>query len=249
MANQLLRFVENPPTLRTPNNLLLGADFQMGLHVHLHVAAGADAMFYGDEGDAVLALEEPSVTVEQIFLDAGGGGGAFGCEFLLPEIQIFATSDKGGHVGLDFFLLGIMGLLGGLESGLEAFRLFHQHKLAIFDLNDDLLGILDLVLERGELVVLPCLKLLVLVTEDLILLPLNLKFEFLALDLDLALTRPGRFEAVIGGFEFPFPGCLFTGERRDLRQYGAKFLIAVLEGEEFFDLGEHDNETEGRLLG
>jgi len=249
MAKRSLRFVENPATLRTANNLLLCADFQMGLHVHLHVAAGADAMFDGDEGDAVLALEEPCVTVEQIFLDAGGGGDAFGFEFLLPGIQIFATSDKGSHVGLDLFLLGIMGLLGGLESGLEAFRLFHQHKLSIFDLNDGFLGILDLVLERGELVVLPCLKLLVLVTEDLILLPLDLKFEFLALDFDLALARPCRFEAVIGSFEFPFPGCLLAGECRDLRQHGAKFLIAVLEGEEFFDLGEHDNETEWRLLG
>ena len=81
----------------------------------LHVATGADAMLDGDESDAVLALEEAVVAVEEILVDSSDEAGAFGFEFLLTGIEVLLAGDERGHVGFDFLLLGGMGFLGGLE--------------------------------------------------------------------------------------------------------------------------------------
>ena len=71
-AGGLLRFVENPPTLWAADDFLFSPDFQDGLVGNLHVAASADAVLDGDKRNAVLALEEAVVAVEQILIEALG---------------------------------------------------------------------------------------------------------------------------------------------------------------------------------
>ena len=152
-------------------------------------------------------------------------------------------------MGLDFLLLFVVGDLGGLERGLQVLGFLHEDQLAVFHLNDEFLTRFDLVLERGELVILAGLELLVLVSMDLVLLGLDLDFEFLALNFDLALTSSGGFEPVVGAFQFPLAGGLFGGEGGDFGQDGAKLLIPILKGEEFFDGGEHEDggKEEGKM--
>ena len=94
----LLWLEENPPALRASNDLFLGTHFQGGLHVDLHVATGTDAMLDRDERNPVLALEEPVVTIEEVFFDSVRESWSACFEFFLPCIQIFPTDDEGSHV-------------------------------------------------------------------------------------------------------------------------------------------------------
>ena len=93
--------------------------------------------------------------------------------------------------------------------------------------------------QGGEFLVLAGLELLVLVAGDLVLLGLHLDLEFLAIDLDLPLTCAGCLEAVVGGLEFAVARGFLGGEGGNLGQDGLQLLVAVLEDEEFFDVGAH----------
>ena len=111
----------------------------------LHVAASADLMLNGDKRDAVLALEEAVVPVEEILVEALGEPGALGLEFCLTGLKILFAGREGGHMGLDLLLLSGVGFLSSKKSRFEAFCLFHQNKFPVLECDDRLLRHLDLV--------------------------------------------------------------------------------------------------------
>ena len=138
-------------------------------------------------------------------------------------------------MALDLFLLLGVGVERCLKLWFEALSLLHKNKFPVLDVDDDLLGHLDLVSQGGEFLVLAGLELLVLVAGDLVLLGLHLDLELLAFNLDLPLPCACCLEAVIGGLEFTVAGRLLCRERGDFCEDGPEFLVAVLKGEEFFD--------------
>ncbi len=132
-----------------------------------------------------LALENPPVAGERLLRHG----------LLRLGLLLLRAGELGGHGCAALLELGLPGLGPVLENGQLLLRLadlreallvgFHQLELAVFQRGDLLLGVLDLVVERGELLVLAGLLLLGFVAGDGALLGLDVEVELLAVGLDL----------------------------------------------------------------
>jgi len=88
--------------VQDPSAVLAAHDFFPGFHLrsgrsgYFHVAAGTNAVLYGNHGSVSFAIEEAFELVEQIVVDLSGKGFSLGLKFLLLRSQCFGFGFKIG---------------------------------------------------------------------------------------------------------------------------------------------------------
>jgi uroporphyrinogen III methyltransferase/synthase len=237
--------VEEASALRAGDDFLVGTEGKAGLGGHLHVATRADIVLDGNDGAGVFCFEKALVAFDQILVKPLQELRAGRDHFVDADFQIAVFFTKSGDLGVEFRLFLGMGFVSGCELRGKVLSLLHEDEFLVLDAGDHALGGFNFMGEGRILLVLAGLELLGFVAVDLVALGGNFDFEIFLFDFDGFGTRTGDLEAVSGVLDKFLLGGDLGGDRVEFEAEGAEALIAVLEGEEFFDGFEHGGEIEG----
>ena len=152
------------------------SDLDAGLGGDFHVAAHADFMFEGGDGEPVLGFKEMQVDVADTFFEKLGQPVVFAFELRDAGLQVRLSALQPGQKVFDFLAFFGVGFLRGDNLGVESFDFLHEIELAIFERGDDLFGGFDFVGESGVFLVSSRLELLLLVAGDGLALHAGLDF-------------------------------------------------------------------------
>jgi hypothetical protein len=231
--------VEDAAALGAMDNSFGCSDLDDGLGGDFHVAAHADFMFEGGDGETVFGFEEMEVDVEDAFVEKLSESLVFAFEFGDPAFQVGFLALQPCEQLFDLAAFLGMGFFRGHDLRVEDLEFLHEIEFSVFERGDRLFGSFDFVGKGGIFLVSSRLELLLLVAGDGIAFGTCFDFQISPFDLDLFGTAFCLLESSGGVGELLFACLTLFGQVGDFNLEAAKALVSILQGEQLLDDIKH----------
>jgi len=232
--------IENPAAIGAIQQILTGLARDLDLGGQDHVTPPTDPAFNAHNHAAAPVGEEVLVAVAFGRIDDGGDLAAVGFEAGEALLEVFFVGYQVVETLLDGGIQFLEGPLGGGDFEVNRVGLFHEFELAVFELADGQLALIDLVGERAVLLVFLGLILLDGVFGDLLFLFFDLEFGFFAFDFEGLEVGAGGDELILGGRLLFLQALALGGQAVQFRLNMQDFPVMILESQQLLDGFEHD---------